>query len=406
MSLRTISVTVFAAACLVACAASSPLHFEAACNYPCSDPCPSAAAFGLLPWNATVTGGITTHRDFGGWPMLAGTDHKDVVNGGVPQAGNLSLHLEIVADDVRRRVPDENFSGRIAIDFEAWAPTWVLPHHGRDEDPYHLYSMALVRKQQPAIAGNDTAVEEIAKEQFEAAALRFFVATLRRIRAMRPRALAGYYGFPFTTMGGCQDIKWFQPQFPKECGYANPSSATWRAANDRMAPIWAASSALYPSTYLQKRSEFEKRGHPQISNASWRAREAVIVGSVVKEAVRLSTTYGGGIPVLAFGWGLYWTPPAYDTAVVSADMEMWINAVWQPPHSTGVVLWGYPNSTVQQTAMTTITGPALLAAKKATAVCAATLCSGNGWCSDVRRTKTTTCVCRPGWNGAACATAE
>jgi hyaluronoglucosaminidase len=321
----------------------------------------------------------------------------------VPQAGNLSLHLELVADGIRQRVPDKNFGGRIVVDFEKWRPTWY--HYKRDEDPYHLYSMALVRKQAPGLAGNATAVEELAKEQFEAAGLLFYVETLRLIRAMRPNALAGYFGYPETNMGGCQDIRANQTQYPKECGYDNPAAGVWRASNDRLAPIWAASSALYPSTYLRERGEFDGKGHPQISNASWRARVAVIVGSVVNESARLSATYGGGIPVLPFGWGLYCTHP-FDTAVASVDMTMWINAVWQPSLSTGVVLWGYPNSTVQEAAMTTITGPALLAAKKATAACAAARCSGNGWCSDVLPTKTTTCVCRPGWNGTACATAE
>jgi hyaluronoglucosaminidase len=395
-------------ALVVACAAAAPLHMEAACNYGCKAPCASARRYGLLPCSETITGSITTSAgDYGGWPALY-ADGTVRANGGVPQAGNLSLHLSLVAAGVRARVPDANFSGRLVIDFEQWRPTWAFVA-GADKARYQRFSRALVRAQAPGLAGNATAVEALAKEQFEAAALLFFVETLRLIRRMRPRALAGYWGYPAPSYGVCANFAAGQPPVNvSQCGYYNPTiGPRLRRWNDRLAPLWAASSALYPNAYLYERRQLDPAGEPQVSNATWRARVAVSIASQVAEAVRLSATFGGGIPVVPFLWDIYTTAP-FESAVSAADAAMMVSASWHPPLSTTVVVWGYPatypkHAAIQIQAMN-VTGPALLAAKEATAACAAARCGGNGWCSDVHPTDTTTCVCRAGWNGTACET--
>jgi hypothetical protein len=395
----------FAVALLAATGTGSrALHFEAACNYPCPEPCASAARFGLLPCNATVTGGVTDRVGaYGAWPTLF-RNGSVMSNGGVPQAANLTLHLELVARDVERRVPDANFSGRLVLDFEKWRPTWALDA-GTSEKPYQTFSLALVRAQQPAIAGNATAVAAAAKAAFEAAGLEFFVATLRRVRQLRPRALAGYFSYPDRAWGGCAHVRRGGGKLKPaaECGYADPATGpALRAANDRLAPLWAASAALYPSAYLFERSEFDPPRDPQESNATWRARLAVVTATLVGEAARLSAAYGGGIPVIPFTWDLYATHP-FTTAVSRDDVAMWLDATWRPPLSTAVVLWGYwPSSAAQRGAMANVTGPALLAAKQATAACAAERCGGRGWCSSITLTPSTHCVCRAGWEGTTC----
>lgn len=41
-------------------------------------------------------------------------------NGGVPQEGNLTKHLQVYRHVVEELVPDENNTGLVIIDFESW----------------------------------------------------------------------------------------------------------------------------------------------------------------------------------------------------------------------------------------------------------------------------------------------
>lgn len=43
-------------------------------------------------------------------------------NGGVPQEGNLTRHLEVYRKHIDELVPDVNNEGLIVIDFESWRP--------------------------------------------------------------------------------------------------------------------------------------------------------------------------------------------------------------------------------------------------------------------------------------------
>lgn len=63
---------------------------------------------------------ITILYDPGMFPAL-GTK-KEMRNGGVPQEGNLTKHLEIYRLHVDELVPDVNNTGLIIIDFESWRP--------------------------------------------------------------------------------------------------------------------------------------------------------------------------------------------------------------------------------------------------------------------------------------------
>ena len=47
-------------------------------------------------------------------------------NGGVPQAGNLKIHLDKFEHDVDKYIPDKNNSGLAIIDFELWRPVFLL----------------------------------------------------------------------------------------------------------------------------------------------------------------------------------------------------------------------------------------------------------------------------------------
>lgn len=78
-------------------------------------------------------------------------------------------------------------------------------------------------------------------------------------------------------------------QTAPKCGYRFPGTGdVWRAQNDRLLPLYEASTALFPSVYLS----------PNRSPA-WTARNIDYVHGVTEESLRLATK---GQPVRPFAW--------------------------------------------------------------------------------------------------------
>jgi hypothetical protein len=73
----------------------------------------------------------------GDWPTVW-PNGSICSNGGIPQAANLTRHLEQVTIDIERRFPDRSFDGIVAIDWEVWNP-WLDP---RDTSVYAEMSFA------------------------------------------------------------------------------------------------------------------------------------------------------------------------------------------------------------------------------------------------------------------------
>uniref|UniRef100_A0A158PA79 Hyaluronidase n=1 Tax=Angiostrongylus cantonensis TaxID=6313 RepID=A0A158PA79_ANGCA len=101
---------------------------------------------------------------------------------------------------------------------------------------YKKESVRLVRQRYPNISHKSA--EEMASKEFEAAAKKIFVSTIQLGRELRPHARWGFYGFPY-------------------CNYDAGNSSTnllcnedFRGYNDKMSFIFEASSALFPSIYL------------------------------------------------------------------------------------------------------------------------------------------------------------
>jgi hypothetical protein len=124
-------------------------------------------------------------------------------------------------------------------------------------------SLDIVRRLYPSF--DDQTVFALARVQFETAAVNLFVSTLevhcppyfcslvlaphcpQLCRSLRPRAMWGFYGFPGNYYAPCANSSSPLPQ----CGYHHPvAGPLLRAQNDRVIAIAAASSALYPSVYL------------------------------------------------------------------------------------------------------------------------------------------------------------
>ena len=85
------------------------------------------------------------------------------VNGGIPQLGNLTKHLDFFRPNVSSMIVDQDYTGLAVIDWEQWDPLWA-----RNWDSRQIYrdaSIELAKKENPGLPIED--VTAIAQEQFE-----------------------------------------------------------------------------------------------------------------------------------------------------------------------------------------------------------------------------------------------
>ena len=167
----------------------------------------------------------------GSFPTISHSTGK-YSNGGIPQLGNLTYHLQQVEVDINHIIPNASFNGLAVIDFEAWRP--LFKHNFDWLKIYQKASEELVQKEHPNWT-NSTQIYEEAEKEFNAAAERFFLSTIQRAQQLRPQAYWGYYGFP-----RC---------YGQPGNYCSPDS---QADNDRLQWLWNASTALYPRIYLRE----------------------------------------------------------------------------------------------------------------------------------------------------------
>jgi hypothetical protein len=122
-----------------------------------------------------------------GWHGKAGVP----VNGGVPQAANLSAHLANLRETVVQFIPDPLWTGNAVFDFEEWTNIWDLmvdggPAGGWHSIYYQNYSIELERKAHPS--WSESKLVAAAKESFETSATEFLVETLKTCNSLRPNA--------------------------------------------------------------------------------------------------------------------------------------------------------------------------------------------------------------------------
>ena len=154
------------------------------------------------------------------------------VNGGIPQLGNLTYHLQQVKADIISVIPDSNFDGLAVIDFEAWRP--LFKHNFDWLKIYQEASEELVKKEHPSWT-NPTLIKQEAEEEFNAAAKTFFLSTIQLAQEMRPHAYWGYYGLP-----RC---------YGKPGNYCSSES---QSDNDQLQWLWNVTGAVYPRIYLRE----------------------------------------------------------------------------------------------------------------------------------------------------------
>lgn len=322
--------------------------------------------FGILGANWTQTN-IPTLQDSTNWqpsfrslmPVVALNGSGVLLNGGVPQNGNLTAFVEQLRSQVPRWIPAVQYTGLAVLDFESWSTVWELnteaggAWHGQ---VYQNISKQLVRERHPS--WSEAQVEARAKEEFETAATEWFVTTLEVCKQIRPHAKWGWYGLP-------------QGSAPIEYG-------------QRQMPVFLAADAIYPSIY--------DYGDCSGTASEVQAQEA-FVGSLVAQSVALAKA------VFATQPGRARPPPVYPFAsevcraagppiLPQEDLRASLVSPYAAGAS-GVVIWGMPagdmaeaklNSTQYWAHVEAVTGPMAQRVSSDAERCAVESCSGNGRC--------------------------
>ncbi|XP_074054113.1 hyaluronidase-3 [Macrotis lagotis] len=321
-------------------------------------------------------------------------------HGGVPQAVPLHKHLALVAKQISGLM-HKSFRGLAVLDWEEWYPIW-----SRNWGPRRVYrkaSWAWARQQWPDRLPQQQ--RRKARVAFERAARTLMEGTLQLGRALRPRGLWGFYGFPF-----CQSPWRGRHNYTGKCQVVD------KAYNDRLRWLWEASTALFPSIYLPP-------GLPHIYRKSYTRHR-------LQEAFRVARFgHSHPLPVLAYtrlthlGSGRFLSQNDL-IRTIGVGVALGVE---------GVVLWGdlsFSSSGEQcrllQNYLSTILGPYLSNVTRAAQACSQQLCHGNGRCArrepsnddiflhleptdalgalgeEAAKWAHFQCLCYPGWAGGTC----
>lgn len=300
-----------------------------------------------LIWDTDLSGAITTpvgivrgpagprgfngravniYGNNGAFPRIA--SDGTLVNGGVPQRGNLSLHLTKLARDLAALVPNQSFVGHCLVDYEQWRADW-----NSTGDMYRELSLNLTAGQ-----------AREAQAQYEAAAKTWFLATIATVRRVRPGCTIGWYGYPPNALPHSITPAWarYCKAHPDRCwfdrggrsdrsGYLGTGGDAARASNDRLGWLFAALDVITPSVYLG------------IASAAANGNTSAYVASTVREAVRLAAGVGGR-PVFAVVWHHYddyWRvpPPAPRDLLTPSDLRAELVGPLANG-ADGVLIWG------------------------------------------------------------------
>ncbi len=243
---------------------------------------------------------VVYQHNFGIYPYIRG-DNGVHVNGGVPQNINLNEHLRQLAIDIERYIPDPDYDGFVAIDYEEWTPFW-----DDSVERYREHSRAMVRQNNPGM--DDAQVERQAKTSFESKAKRFMKRTLEKCQALRPNAKWGYWSYPKKSF--------------------EDNNANW---------LWDRQDAFFPDVYMpyQLIPDGQARENGEM-HTSW------FVEDRLEGRVGFARELAGDRPVLAFAYPRYEPRNTNQwirlTPLNEHDMTMSLEGPFQYG-ADGVVLW-------------------------------------------------------------------
>ncbi|XP_022198429.2 hyaluronidase [Nilaparvata lugens] len=117
------------------------------------------------------------------------------INGGLPQTGNLTLHLEKFKNDVEGH-KWQNYTGIISVILSYWHHNWDLNDAAYQEKSINL--SAKINGQLNDLSMTEQ-IKQKAQEMFESAAKNFLLNTLKEGKALIPDAKWGLAGTPVCT---------------------------------------------------------------------------------------------------------------------------------------------------------------------------------------------------------------
>eukprot|EP01084_Bolivina_argentea_P195378 335189_1 len=338
--------------------------------------------FDILPMNWTQTGkGCSNPHcvwwNEGIWPTInTSTTPWTPINGGVPQAGNLSIHLNYIEQHLPQWIPNINWNGNAVIDFEEWTSIWNY----MSGSVYQNYSIQLAQQQYPNY--NSSQIEAIAKNEFESAATKWFVETLKTCTSIRPKARWGYYGFPRNNWWPCTGT-----DADMKCGYQDPTQGPiYRNYSDQQIPIWQVSGALYPSIYLQPA--------PYTYYHS-----LAFLNSTITESLRCAKNGNiTGNLVYPFMWQKYHNGT---TLLSPQDLNISVKNPYDLG-AQGLIIWGAWDTAANNSMwnyLNETTGPVVYSVVEYVNECSQKFCSCHGRCASL---SSNVCECDTGYIGSDC----
>ncbi|XP_036454754.1 hyaluronidase-5-like [Colossoma macropomum] len=290
------------------------------------------------------------------YPYIDPTTKKEY-NGGIPQKGNLTAHLERAWKDIIQYLPEFK-PGLAVIDWESWRPLWA--RNWDSKDIYRKQSIQYAQEKDPSLSAANAVT--VAKEEFEKAARSYMMKTMNLGIRQCPKYLWGYYLFP-----NCYNYKWDEPGYTGEC------PAVEIARNNELLWLWESSTAFFPSAYLPLSLKESHKG-------------ALFIRGVVKEAVRVSA-----LPNLIYTSPIYvYLRPLFRDQnkeyLSEADLVRTIGES-AALGASGAVLWGasadYNNKPLCQALaayLPSTLNPYVVNVTAAAKLCSDTLCQSNGRC--------------------------
>ncbi|KAL6119957.1 hyal3 [Pungitius sinensis] len=301
------------------------------------------------------------YRDhLGKYPYLS---RGSMVNGGIPQLGDLSAHLSLATTQMSGLL-QPNFNGIAVIDWEEWRPLWERNFGTKVE--YRRQSKLLVRQESPDLSESETTM--LAKLKFEESARRFMGETLQSAVRVHPKGLWGFYGFP-----SCLN----KQKRKTDKSYTGRCQRGYKDQNDRLSWLWSQSTALYPSIYLPQRMAGSTDAALMVRH---RLLEALRVASVWHHR----TNTGQATPVLPYA------RLAFTHSLTFLNTTDLVHTLGESAAlgAAGVVLWGdltFAKSKHQcgllRDYIHTVLGPFLKSLRSNIKRCSLQLCHGNGRCA-------------------------
>ncbi|XP_028906725.1 hyaluronidase-2 [Ornithorhynchus anatinus] len=282
------------------------------------------------------------------------------VHGGVPQNSSIEKHLDRLPDGVKRYIRSSEREGLAVIDWEDWRPVWI--RNWQSKDVYRQASRQLVASMHPGWPADQ--VGKQAQYEFEFAARQFMLQTLRLAKDIRPRQLWGFYLFP-----DCYNHDYVQNR-DSYTGHCPDVEVT---RNDQLAWLWAESTAIYPSVYLEE------------ALASSSTNVCKFVRSRVLEALRVAREHH---PVYSLPVFVY-TRPTYTRKLTGLSEMDLISTIGESAAlgAAGIIFWGDTDYTKSRESCQSIKdylehklAPYIANVTTAAQHCSLNLCLGHGRC--------------------------